>query len=258
VITNAHFFRELRACGAVASAASEEASTPAPLGGVGYSVAFDPLDGSSVLDAGFAVGSIVGIWPGSELVGRTGREQCAACYALFGPRTLMVLATPGLPGGVNEYVLTDEGGEGGAAAADAAAASPASRWRLSREALRVAADSPRVFAPANARAAADNAPYRALLHRMLDAKLTIRYRRARAHTPTHARTHATAPRAVALTSICVYRVLLFAFCPAQRRHGARRAPHPGQGRRRVLQPRQRRGAAQAAAAVRSGADGVCD
>ena len=40
-----------------------------------FSVAFDPLDGSSIVDANFAVGSIVGIWPGNGLLNRTGREQ---------------------------------------------------------------------------------------------------------------------------------------------------------------------------------------
>ena len=41
----------------------------------GFSVAFDPLDGSSIVDANFAVGTIVGIWPGNGLLGRKGREQ---------------------------------------------------------------------------------------------------------------------------------------------------------------------------------------
>ena len=38
-------------------------------------MAFDPLDGSSIVDTNFAVGSIVGIWPGKGLLNRTGREQ---------------------------------------------------------------------------------------------------------------------------------------------------------------------------------------
>jgi hypothetical protein len=41
----------------------------------GFSVAFDPLDGSSIVDANFAVGTIVGVWPGDGLLGRKGREQ---------------------------------------------------------------------------------------------------------------------------------------------------------------------------------------
>jgi sedoheptulose-bisphosphatase len=60
-------------------ASSEETPEEVPMGcaeGVGgFSVAFDPLDGSSIIDTNFAVGSIFGIWPGRGLVGRTGREQ---------------------------------------------------------------------------------------------------------------------------------------------------------------------------------------
>ena len=41
----------------------------------GYSVAFDPLDGSSIVDANFAVGTIAGIWPGKGLLNRRGKEQ---------------------------------------------------------------------------------------------------------------------------------------------------------------------------------------
>ncbi len=40
-----------------------------PMGGKGYSVAFDPLDGSSIIDTNFAVGTIWGIWPGDRSVG---------------------------------------------------------------------------------------------------------------------------------------------------------------------------------------------
>ena len=43
--------------------------------GDGFSVAFDPLDGSSVVDTNFSVGTIFGVWPGDKLVGITGRDQ---------------------------------------------------------------------------------------------------------------------------------------------------------------------------------------
>lgn len=36
-----------------------------PNGGEGFSCAFDPLDGSSIIDANMAVGTIMGIWPGN-------------------------------------------------------------------------------------------------------------------------------------------------------------------------------------------------
>ena len=58
-------------------------------------VAFDPLDGSSIVGANFAVGAIFGIWPGRRLLGVTSRQQAAAAYAVYGPRTTLVLASPG-------------------------------------------------------------------------------------------------------------------------------------------------------------------
>lgn len=57
-------------------------------------VAFDPLDGSSIFDANFAVGTIFGVWPGSTPLGQTGRDQVAAAYSVYGPRTLLILAVP--------------------------------------------------------------------------------------------------------------------------------------------------------------------
>lgn len=112
-----------------------------------YSVAFDPLDGSSIIGANWAVrlpswsdlptdvctvasatvwgtvgarrcagrtalicnavqshhhstppclqvGGIFGVWPGRGFVGRCAREQVAAGYAVYGPKTVLVLARP--------------------------------------------------------------------------------------------------------------------------------------------------------------------
>ena len=49
----------LRASGVVEVSASEENPHEVDCGGRGYSVAFDPLDGSSIVDCNFAVGTIV-------------------------------------------------------------------------------------------------------------------------------------------------------------------------------------------------------
>jgi sedoheptulose-bisphosphatase len=45
----------LKACGAIATASSEETPVEDPMGGVGYSTAFDPLDGSSIIVRLFSV-----------------------------------------------------------------------------------------------------------------------------------------------------------------------------------------------------------
>ena len=76
-------FDAIRESGVFATAASEETPQetnvmPALVDkddedGPWYSLGFDPLDGSSIIDANFSVGSIFGIWPGAKLLGRKGR-----------------------------------------------------------------------------------------------------------------------------------------------------------------------------------------
>ena len=41
-------------------------------------MAFDPLDGSSIVDTNFTVGTIFGVWPGDKLKGIKGSDQAAA------------------------------------------------------------------------------------------------------------------------------------------------------------------------------------
>ncbi len=64
-----------------------------------YSVAFDPLDGSSLVDVNLAVGTIISIFEGCNLM-QPGRKQVAAMYILYGPRTTLVYSTGD---GVHEF-----------------------------------------------------------------------------------------------------------------------------------------------------------
>merc|ERR1711871_1079937 len=91
-------------------ACSEEVPEPLDMGGEGYSVAFDPLDGSSIVDTNFAVGTIFGAWPGADLKGAnfTGRDQAAAGMIVYGPRTVFCLALKDFPG-CHEFLLLDDG-----------------------------------------------------------------------------------------------------------------------------------------------------
>jgi len=63
-------------------------------GGEGeFTVCWDPLDGSSIVDNNWAVGTIVGIWPKKTgLIGATGRDQVTSLVALYGPRTTVLVA----------------------------------------------------------------------------------------------------------------------------------------------------------------------
>lgn len=77
------------------------------MGGKGYSVAFDPLDGSSVIDTNFAVGTIFGIWPGDKLTGISGRDLKCAGIAVYGPRTTMTIAISNVDK-AHEFLLVDD------------------------------------------------------------------------------------------------------------------------------------------------------
>ena len=52
-----------------------------------YYVTFDPIDGSSVIDCNFSVGSIYGIWETTDIEGKTGRSLVGAALAIYGTRT---------------------------------------------------------------------------------------------------------------------------------------------------------------------------
>lgn len=64
-----------------------------------YIVCFDPLDGSSNIDAGVSIGSIFGIYKRTETgpataeeALRPGRELVCAGYCMYGSFTMMVLS----------------------------------------------------------------------------------------------------------------------------------------------------------------------
>lgn len=118
-----------------------------------YSVYYDPLDGSSLLDVNFAVGTIVGIYEGNEVIGRTPRSQVAALYAMYGPRTTLVLS---FGQGVMEFTLTQ------------------GVWVLTEEKLEVKGGKD-YFAPGNLRACADRPEYYALIRSYIEKQFTLRY-----------------------------------------------------------------------------------
>jgi fructose-1,6-bisphosphatase I len=53
-----------------------------------YFIAYDPLDGSSLVDVNLSVGSIFGIYEGAF----EAKKMLASCYVVFGPRVEMVFA----------------------------------------------------------------------------------------------------------------------------------------------------------------------
>jgi len=122
-----------------------------------FSICWDPLDGSSIVDNNWAVGTIVGIWPASKgIVGSTGRDQVISLVALYGPRTTVFVA---LDDGVYEFTYGANGFDG---------------WLCSRERIEIS-ESSKIFSPANMRAAQEVEGYKKLIDYWMSSKYTLRY-----------------------------------------------------------------------------------
>lgn len=69
-----------------------------------FGVVIDPLDGSSLIDVNLAVGTIIGIYPGTVL--DMGKNMIAAMYILYGPLTTLTFTTGK---GVHDFVMDEKG-----------------------------------------------------------------------------------------------------------------------------------------------------
>ncbi|KAG0139012.1 hypothetical protein CROQUDRAFT_55364, partial [Cronartium quercuum f. sp. fusiforme G11] len=119
VLSNQIMINSLRASGKIALMVSEEddeaifVDDPKLKGK--YCVVFDPLDGSSNIDAGVNIGTIFGIYrvpdgetPSLEHVLKPGKEMVAAGYCMYGSSANLVISTGN---GVNGYTLDNGIGE---------------------------------------------------------------------------------------------------------------------------------------------------
>jgi len=139
----------------VHSIASEEDATIRTLApDAPFLVVYDPLDGSSLVDANLAIGSIFGIYPHQDLVGATPREQVAALYLVYGPRTILVYSAGR---GVNQFYLNEVG-----------------EFVLKKENLTMR-DEVQTYAPGNLRAVVDTPAYYRMMDLWVKEGLTLRY-----------------------------------------------------------------------------------
>ena len=161
---DAIIFKYLKLSGLVHIGSSEENPTEQLCDhttGPGFSVAFDPLDGSSIVGANFAVGTIIAVFPGNGLLGRCGNEQSLSIMVQYGPRVTAALAINRSASNVGELhcmeltMLPD-------------------RWVVSKANFTIAANT-KIFAPGNLRATSDNESYNALVQHWITKKYTLRY-----------------------------------------------------------------------------------
>ncbi|WP_226483373.1 class 1 fructose-bisphosphatase [Natrinema amylolyticum] len=103
VVIDRRFHDRLTSLDAVGAFASEERETVEDVG-EGFSVAIDPLDGSSNLRSNNIVGTVVGVYDAS--LPASGRDLIASAFLLYGPLTTMTAA---VDGEVTRYTI--DGGE---------------------------------------------------------------------------------------------------------------------------------------------------
>lgn len=149
----------------------------------GFIVCWDPLDGSSIVDNNWAVGTMVGVWPfhnnqekngefsESALFGCTGRDQVTSLVALYGPRTTVLVA---LDDGTYEFTY-------GCSTKDSEVVSSAlskeilPHWICTRQKICIRPENCRIFSPANLRAAQELPNYQTLIQHYMTERYTLRY-----------------------------------------------------------------------------------
>lgn len=166
----------LERCPSVVTASSEEDPVERPVSHTVaasqqrnevYSAAFDPLDGSSIIGPGWAVGTIIGLWDGPSALHQSPREkQVASILASYGSRNTALVALR-IPGATTPAVCFEVGlGDDSSVPAT-----------LTRTEVRYATDAmrSRYFAPANLRAASESPAYMALVQHYITERYTLRY-----------------------------------------------------------------------------------
>lgn len=153
--------QNLRESKVVKKSSSEENPIETDCGGNGFCVAFDPLDGSSIVDANLSVGTIVAIFDGDTLLNRTGRHVSASLISMYGPRVTTALAIHA------KHTLAD---------ADICLelSLVANSWVVTIPKF-VIKPAGKTFAPGNLRATSDNEKYAGLVKYWIDNKYTLRY-----------------------------------------------------------------------------------
>lgn len=130
-----------------------------------YTVAFDPLDGSSIIAPNWTVGTIIGIWDGETALSQDPAKQIGAILGVFGPRIIAIIAL-NIPGS-NPICFEVEVAED----------MSVEQYPILRSDIKL--QSPpfkmKYFAPANMRAAAEDPHYMKLISHYIEQKYTLRY-----------------------------------------------------------------------------------
>lgn len=153
-------YKNLQETGVVYNACSEESVNPRVLCEEGtFTVCFDPLDGSSIVDANFAVGSIFGIWPKTELIGESCRKMVGAALGVYGTKSC-ALVINSEKDQVDEYTYRRIDGN--------------KLWVLTEENMKIKDDA-KTFAPGNLSVIKELPAYKHVVDWYIDNGKKLRY-----------------------------------------------------------------------------------
>ena len=159
VKTDKIIFNHLRESKLISEACSEETPLPIRMEPNGtFSCSFDPLDGSSIYEANISVGSIVSVWRGSSLLKQKVANQAFACFCIYGPKTICIIAYTDSQNQKKCSELTLLSDE----------------WKLTRDSITIAPDT-KTFSPGNLRAINDSSRYHQMIIGYITQGWTLRY-----------------------------------------------------------------------------------
>lgn len=147
--------KALKSSGVVGLIVSEELPDQVRLGDGPYSVAYDPLDGSSLVDVNLSVGTIFGIYKSDHFIGLCGDDQVASGCVVYGPKTTLLLT---VKQGVCEFIYDRK----------------RNIFFLSKKEL-IIKETGKMFAPGNLRAAKFRKDYVELMEFWMREQYTLRY-----------------------------------------------------------------------------------
>lgn len=133
--------------------ASEELPEEMKISDGSKAVAYDPLDGSSLVDVNLSVGTIFSVYETDTFLGKKGDDMEACGFVVYGPRTTLILT---VRKGVVEFTLGAD-----------------DKFYLTKENLQVGPG--KMFAPGNLRACSSCDDYIKLMEFWMKEEYTLRY-----------------------------------------------------------------------------------
>ncbi|KAK4188094.1 hypothetical protein QBC35DRAFT_211054 [Podospora australis] len=163
----------LSRCPSVATASSEEDPIQRPVSHPDcssssssevYTVAFDPLDGSSIIAPNWTVGTIIGIWDSpSALSCSPAEKQIASILGVYGPRTTAIIAV--------RFPFSSP------LCFEVSLDTNSHTWAVTWPSFEYNSPPPktRYFSPANLRSASSLPQYSSLISQYISEEYTLRY-----------------------------------------------------------------------------------